>query len=219
VGPNSPEQLLIAKAFKNLLERNMLPQIISRNGLIAASNESSSVTFLTNAANRIIYCNPAWDDFAIENGARGITHGGALGIDLFTVIAPELKGFYRSNLDVTRNSGEPWNLIYECSSPNHFRAYRMRVYPLRDRELLFTNSLVVGSAHSLQRDVKTDDYVSSYGIVTMCAHCRCSRDQRSGRWDYVLAFVRSTDTRISHGLCRTCREYFYPSESKHAVGA
>jgi hypothetical protein len=196
----------------------MLPDIVSREGLIVAANESPSVTFITDAGNRVIFCNPAWEEFAIQNGAPELASGKALGIDLLAIIPLELRNFYQLHLERARNSGEPWNFLYECSSPDVFRACRMRVYPLLHRELLFTNSLVVESPHALHYAGDAKEYANRSGIVTMCAHCRCSKHLPTGRWDYVPIFVRSTEISISHGLCRTCREYFYPPQGEDLIG-
>jgi hypothetical protein len=58
-----------------------------------------------------------------------------------------------------------------------------------------------------------DVYTTADGMIVMCAHCRCSRRaDNSDHWDFVPAHLRlkPTVTLISHGLCPSCRAYFYP---------
>ena len=106
-----------------------------------------------------------------------------------------------------------WKHVYECSSPDQFRTFRMLIHLLASEGLLVTNTLVVEKPHDRVVEGNSDVYADEDGIICMCAHCRCSRRRdKSGQWDFVPAHFKIHPLQVSHGLCQVCRAYFYPSK-------
>lgn len=176
----------------------------------------NSIVFMLRPDLRIIYCNKAWDLFASQNGGTGLGRNAILGTPILDVIAEPLKSFYANGFAQAKRQGRPWEHDYECSSPDLYRLFHMRVLPLAESYLLVENSLRVERPQGLERPAMPADaalYLTEDGILTMCCHCRRTRRITTAAvpvWDWVPAFLVDPPGRISHGLCRNCRAYFYP---------
>lgn len=165
---------------------------------------------------RIVYCNAAWDRFALENGGAGLERPLALGRPVMDSVPKVLHAFFEDGYRRTLSSRETWEHTYECSSPSVYRSFRMSTYPEPDGSgLVVVNSLVVAHPHDdAKRPPQAPDlglYVDDFGVLKMCSHCRrVSRVGEPARWDWVPAFVDAPPERVSHGLCGVCVHLFYP---------
>ena len=179
-----------------------------------AMESSRDVIFIADADLRISYCNPAWDKFALENGGAKTTAGHTLGTDLMRVIPVPLHKFYSDTFAACRRRRLACEVAYECSSPRHFRLMHMSILPLKHaNELAFVNSYRAEHEHGPDRPARAvaEHYFSPDGIVTQCSHCRRTKRQDvADAWDWVPAFLRLEDWKISPGLCHICHFYFYP---------
>jgi hypothetical protein len=158
---------------------------------------------------RIVYCNEAWDRFAVENGG-GLLRPRALGLSVIDLTPAPLKEFFEKGYRNALSTGRVWQHCYDCSSPELFREYQMRVYPNRETaQLVVVHSLIVETPRSITGpEICTPDeklYADQNGIVTICCECRrtCRRGQ-SSLWDWVPAYIERLPERISHGLCDAC---------------
>ena len=180
----------------------------------------NAIIYLLQPDLRIIYCNKAWDRFAEQNGGLGLIRPAILGTRILDVIPEPLKSYYENGLTQAKEKGRPWEHDYECSSPEFYRLFHMRVLPLADSYVLVESSLRVERLHGLDRPEMPANavfYLNEHGILTMCSHCR--RTRRIGMaegpvWDWVPSFLVDPPGRVSHGLCPNCRAYFYP-EVRH----
>ena len=180
----------------------------------AKIKETPAVSYVLDADLAFVYCNPAWDHFAIENGAPGLAEGTILGSPLFAVIPDELRPLYANAFAHVRQTGEVWQCTYECSSPQKFRQFRMRIHWLIPDLFLVTNTLAIEAAHANISNGNLDGYLSPGGAISMCSHCRCTRRiDAPEQWDFVPTHLELSPkvAKISHGLCPICRTYFYPS--------
>ena len=148
------------------------------------------------------------------NGAPQLGDEGVIGSHLFDAIPGVLKRFYRHAIQEVRNKQEIWDRLYECSSPEQFRRYRMRIHLIAGRSwLLVTNTLVSQRPQKKPLTSQPNIYLRD-GIILLCAHCRCSkRIDGSNQWDFVPEHLRLKGIalkHVSHGLCPICRAYFYP---------
>lgn len=183
--------------------------------IIRALEVSPTVSYIVDSNTRFLYTNPAWDCFAESNGAPQLVHEAMIGTNLFDCIPNVLKAFYSDAFaQVLKNQGI-WEHSYECSSPELFRKYRMRIHLLKGRNwFLLTNPLIFERAHERANKASRRIYFEE-GVVMMCAHCRCSR--RVGnpdKWDFVPAHLRLKGldlVKVSHGLCSICQAYFHPT--------
>ena len=176
-------------------------------------DDDSSVIFAVDQNLRILYCNKAWDSFAEANGASGLSRENVRGRCVLDDVPQVLRPFYEEGWISVFSSNEPWEHTYQCSSPENYREFHMRVLPLQDRSgLIVINSLSLEQTIPEQAGPKPDVFSGPDGLVTMCAHCRRARRLNSAEplWDWVPEFVRRPPSRCSHGLCGTCLRYYYP---------
>ena len=181
-------------------------------GLFKALEESALVSYVVDANLQIKYCNAAWDQFAQQNDAPELVGNSMLGLDLRTVLCDDLRPYYLKAFAEAAKSGKVWETLYECSSPNLFRKFHMRLHPLQQQGwFLITNALVIEAPHSATAATNANEYQAADSSVAMCCHCRRSRSVLfPDRWDFVPAHVKRGFYNISHSLCPLCLEYFYP---------
>lgn len=163
---------------------------------------------------RLIFCNASWARFARENDGEAWLAEHALGKNIMDVVAQPLQPFYQRAYASARETAEPWEHQYECSSPEKYRAFQMRILPLpTTRGFLIVNSLAVEREHGtglLEHLPAAATYESEAGLITMCSHCRRTvRVDGSKTWDWVPEHLRLRG-KVSHGLCIPCYSYFYP---------
>lgn len=168
---------------------------------------------MLDAGLNIVYCNPAWDRFAAENDGEKCRFSLLRGRHLLEGVPQPLTRFFITAFDAVRDSGQPFEFDYECSSALFFRTFRMRILPVQgEGEYLVWHSLRVERPHD-RAAVAPDDrrYRSSDGVLVMCCHCRRTRrSDASEAWDWVPDYVASHPARVSTGICPACYLYFYP---------
>jgi len=183
--------------------------------IIKALEKSVSVCYVLDSNHCIIYCNPAWDQFAKLNGAPELAGDNVIGSSLFSAIPDMLTRYYMDAFVTVRRDEAVWERSYECSSPGMFRKYRMRIHFMKGRDWFFiTNPLIFERPHRCPVKPDPQKYIHTNGLITMCAHCRCSnRVDIPGQWDFVpdhLLITGKASLNVSHGLCPICHAYFYP---------
>lgn len=174
----------------------------------------SAVCFVLDDSLRLIYCNPAWDQFALQNGGRDIRRDALLGTPVLSSTSGEVLRYYRSlfyDVLVTRN---PREHDFHCSSPDVQRLMRMSIYRLRNTPaLLVTCSTRVEQPHTeIPFEPVQELYRDQNGFIVMCGNCRRTRRPagESETWDWIPGFVANTPQMVSHGLCGLCLQYHYP---------
>ena len=160
---------------------------------------------------RLVYCNPAWDRFALANNGGLALSDRVLGSLIMDFIPPELMEFYRAAFSSARDAVVEFD--YECSSPDSYRIFQMQILPVEQpKGYTVINALTVQETMDAHRPplVLGPEYVADTGIITVCSHCRRSRRVDSpDQWDWVPANLRPAQGNISHGLCPICHAYFY----------
>ncbi|HVV98963.1 MAG TPA: hypothetical protein VHB77_01415 [Planctomycetaceae bacterium] len=160
---------------------------------------------------RLAYVNPAWTRFAAENGGEpDISRDWGLGASIASAIAEPLRPFFLECYGRCLAEARPWVHIYECSSPNLYRTFQMKAFPMREsRGILVVNALHVEMPmHRVSQPPDEQRYRNEHGLIVQCAHCR--RVHRlDGRWDWVAEWVASPPPRTSHGICGVCVSYYY----------
>jgi hypothetical protein len=179
---------------------------------LSSLDHSDDVVCALDNALCIVYCNPAWDRFAAQNGGTTCRSSKIIGTPLFQCISESLTRFFRTAFDVVLESGDPFEFDYECSSAQTYRIFRMRILPISGpASLLLVHSLRVEKPHD-RPSLPPDDarYRSPAGFIVMCCHCRrTKRVAEAGAWDWVPDYVAGVPPRVSTGMCSTCYAYFY----------
>ncbi len=204
----------------------MLPthkQLLLESGLIPQHvEEHKSVIYMLDPQVRIVYCNAFWDEFALANGGEKLLRKDTIGIVLLDVVPDVLRFFYRERFEQVQLTQKVWEHDYECSSPEQYRLFRMRVVCLGAGHLIVDNSLRVEQEHGVLRSVAfpwSHNYLNADGIVTMCMHCRRTKrvaelpETLAGLaetvWDWVPSFVHKPPKWVSAGICRMCYPLFF----------
>ena len=158
----------------------------------------------------ITYCNPAWDRFAAENDGHNLPAESVLNRPLLEFFTPVMRDYYAGLFSRARQTQKMHCQEYECSSPEIFRSFQMQIYPLKSGFAVI-NSLHVKRAHTQQELQPVDDlYLQSNAFVRMCSNCRrTSRNDESGQWDWVPAYLNAKLKNVTHGICAACVDYFY----------
>jgi hypothetical protein len=159
----------------------------------------------------LVYCNAAWDAFAVSNGAPGLIRERQIGMPIMAVIPAPLREFYRRAFGNVLYTRAPWRFTYECSSPRAERHFHMIVNSTwRGDGLIVVNSLISETPHNRPEATGGAQYRNLSGIIIMCAHCRRVRTCREpARWDWVPDYVERMPRDITNSLCPTCKELHY----------
>lgn len=172
---------------------------------------SGDVSCQLNSDLRIIYCNPAWDRFALANNGGLALSDRVLGSIIMDFVPPELIEFYIAAFASARYAVVDFD--YECSSPDLYRSFQMQILPIEEPEgYTVINALHVEEGMEGRRPalVLGPEYLTSAGIITVCSHCRRSRRvDAPAQWDWVPANLKPAQRNVSHGLCPICHAYFY----------
>jgi hypothetical protein len=178
---------------------------------ISTLEASEDVACQLNSDLRIIYCNPAWDRFALANNGGLAVSDRVLGSMIMDFVPPELLEFYRAAFASARDAVVEF--AYECSSPDFYRIFQMQILPVEEpKGYTVINALNVESGMEGKHPALPLglEYLSNAGIITVCSHCRRSRRvDCSGQWDWVPANLKPALRNVSHGLCPICHAYFY----------
>jgi hypothetical protein len=171
---------------------------------------TEQVSYLVDSSLNLVCHNKAWDRFAQENSAPELAGGAAIGTNLLRVTDESLRPFYSDAFNRVVREKMVWEWQYECSSPERFRKFLMRVHPVTLSGWIFvTNSLLVEDRHALGA-TDSKGYINSHGQIQLCIHCRCSkRATPPERWDFVPANLKAQLANVRNDLCPTCRGYYY----------
>ncbi len=154
-------------------------------------DSSPNVIYILDSRLRIVYCNPAWDKFALCNGGERATAAHVTGRVLFDFITPALHDFYESIFAQCRTGAHSMAFDFECSSPDVYRLLRMEVLPLRRADGFATiTSLHHEGSHDRTPHTPGRRYTGTDGIIVMCAHCRRTRrSDFTEQWDWVPQYL------------------------------
>jgi PAS fold len=178
--------------------------------LIKSLQALSSVSYVLDEQFRFVYCNPAWDAFAIANGAPKLALNALAGQPLFDAIPSVLQPFYASGFRRVQAGGESWEHLYECSSAHEFRRYKMRIDPILGGWFLIRHTLVVKRAHEKPVRPGSHNYVADSGFITVCCNCRrCRRTGKAQKWDFVPEYVANPPRTLEPILCPDCLDQYY----------
>lgn len=174
---------------------------------------SEQVSYVLDSSLNLVYHNKAWDKFAEENSAPELAGPTINGINLLDVVDQSLRPFYTDAFNRVAQENRVWEWAYECSSPERFRKFLMRVHPIKPGAwFLVTNHVLVEGQHVSRRKELGNEYTDGRGQIQVCVHCRCSkRVVAPERWDFVPEHLTPELENVAHGLCPICEEYFYPS--------
>jgi len=171
--------------------------------------DDSSVAAIDRAF-RIRWVNPAWHRFAQANGGADVADRVGPGISYLDGIAPPLRSFYETMFSAALEKKQVFEQIYECSSANTFRLFRLRALPLESEGLLLEHSRVVEHPHEgVPSELPPSSYARPDGTILQCSNCRRVRRAQGEGWDWVPTWTQASPSYTSHGLCASCAAFYW----------
>jgi hypothetical protein len=168
--------------------------------------QSGSVTCVLKANTEIIYCNPAWDTFALSNHGERATGRCVLGHSIYEYIPSVLESHYKKLIGAALGERKIGASDYQCNSPDLFRSYRLLLLPIPETDLLAMVHFLRLEQTMFDKGVPAANYHSSGPAVVMCAECRRTK-REDGDWDWVPEYLKSPPPRVSHAICQDCMLY------------
>jgi hypothetical protein len=160
---------------------------------------------------RIVYCNAAWDRFAMENGGEHLLRETQIGRSVLEVTPIALLRFYQTLYDsvIRDRERQGRDVLFECSSPDTYRRFHMHL-ALRQLAggqtfLVVVNSLVIEKPYPADGMFRRSVLRDINGMITMCAHCR--RVRIPGSIDtrvWAPDLVKEMPAEVSHDICGVC---------------
>ncbi|MFO0601014.1 MAG: hypothetical protein U0228_37240 [Myxococcaceae bacterium] len=167
---------------------------------------------------RITWVNAEWNRRALADGARNLLGPRIIGTDYLWWLKGTLQSqaaAILSNLPA-EPSPDALTLEGECNTPlvhQRLSTHFARLAQPRRGVLVRFFLRVEGplaQRHQLSERPR-ESFVDENGIITQCGCCRRSRDPRTGQWHLSLALFPGGQSDVSHGLCDSCTEAYYPA--------
>lgn len=157
--------------------------------------------------------NPAWRQFALQNGGADILRRFGIGRPILDAMCPAAKAFFGRHYQRALTKRRSFELDYECSSARLFRNFRLAAKPLANgRGLLVRNHLLEERPHDRNPHHLSAQYFDQHDIAIQCCHCRRAQNQRNkSSWDWVPEFVDDPYPHTVFALCPYCYGHFYPA--------
>ena len=197
------------------MRSKMLPAFLSAFDLEALDRGHTTVVGLDQDLT-IVWFNTAWERFAKDNDAADVLVRFGRGASYVGAIAGPLRGFYEAALSSALVTGKVFEQEYECSSPDTFRAYRMRALPVDGLGLLLEHSLLIDRPHEgSSMEAVEASYRQPSGLIVQCSNCRRVRRADGLTWDWIRPWVKSPPANTSHGMCTSCVSFYILGEKQH----
>lgn len=168
---------------------------------------SESTIAVIDSLGEIVWVNPSWERFALENG--GGSYGDGRG-SYFDGIAQPMREFYRSVFLEATATSEVFDEVYECSSPAKRRIYHCRVLPVGTRALIVEHSLLAEEEHGTTDEATlAARYSTADGTLLQCSHCRRVRGPSADAWSWMSRWAAKSHSRTSHVICPLCADFYW----------
>ena len=172
--------------------------------------DGDDVFYGIDAEDRLAFVNPAWDQFAADNGARHLRSEAVISRSIWDFISDDTTRYlYREILKRVR-AGHRARFAFRCDSPGRRRFLEMDARPIMEQGVGFyvrTLALEDRPPQPLLGAARE----TSGEILRMCSWCKRVPDGNA--WIPVEAaaekfrvFESPTLPLISHGICGECEE-------------
>lgn len=164
------------------------------------------------AGNRLVAVGHGWEDFAVSNGAPGLSSESVLGRPLLSFFASvETRHIYGLLLDQVRASGATIKIPFRCDGPA-VRRYMELTISLQPPEQVRFESRIVREEPRPPVRLLEAGVERGEDFVVICSWCKLVEVE--GGWleveeaiDKLGIFDEPVLPRISHGCCSPCFEH------------
>lgn len=189
------------------------PFVAERFRMEALEHDPSSIVAIA-ADGRIGWANEGWYSFARANG--GASAAIDAGANYFAAIRGEVRPAFEAAVSASLASGEPFELDYECSSANVYRAYHLHGLPLSGRALLLVHTPIEVRRQERPPEPPVEArYRDAFGMIAQCTNCRRVRAPADRSWHWVPAWVETIPAGVTHVLCPICKGFYWPRSRRH----
>jgi hypothetical protein len=164
------------------------------------------------AANRIVWVNDAWTEFACANHGESVMPAEILGQDLLASFTDRtVRELYVSILRHVR-SGKTVRFDYRCDAPDWRRTFTMEIRPCADLEVEFVSTLRHEAARTPVVLLKFGVPRDKDRFIRLCSWCQ-SVAMPDGSWlavEQAVARLHLLEAAvlplITHGMCPVCHD-------------
>ena len=178
-------------------------------------DRNEAATCVLDVSLTIVYCNPAWDRFALANNGESAVASRICGTPLFRYVPRVLEYHFLKLFERAREKHELVTANYECNSPDVFRKFCMHISAIPATSLLAVVHQPLAHGDIPYPAFHTSDH--DYGIgelVIMCAQCRRTKRLYDNYWDWVPNFLSNPPARVSYGICQECLPLYCPDSKQ-----
>jgi hypothetical protein len=184
---------------------------VSQSSVVSTA-ESHPLIYRIDAANRIVWVNDAWSEFARANHGESVMPAQILGHDLLASFADgTVRELYATMIRHVR-SGKTVSFDYRCDAPDRRRTFNMEIRPGSDGEVEFVSTLLHETPRAPVILLKPGVPRDKERFIRLCSWCQ-SVAMPDGRWLPVEEAVGALHLleaavlpRITHGMCEACHE-------------
>ncbi len=177
----------------------------------STQDRGNECVYEIDSGDRIVYCNEAWDSFAIENNGVELRFDEVKGKTLWEFVAdPSTTDLYQRLIAHVR-AGNVVRFNLRCDSPTLFRLLEMEISALRTDHVRFATS-VMKAVPRRDPTMAFSETQSSLDPLMVCSWCGRVRVNAQQWMDVDAAvsaekiFEREHLPPISHGICGDCLE-------------
>lgn len=175
-----------------------------------AIRHGSSCIYEIDAEDRIVFCNSAWDAFAVENGGEQLQFERIKGRVLWDFVDGASTTDVFSRLISHVREGNSVKFKFRCDSPSMFRLLEMKMALTAKKRVRFSTRIIsVGDRDSIS--IQTEETtLPDEPPLLVCSWCGRLKIHRQSWQQIDIAvskiglFEKERMPPISHGICERC---------------
>lgn len=164
-----------------------------------------------------MHVNAAWERGAREHGQQRLGRPDILDTEYLGWLRGAARKQARTALSRLLHGHRPAGVTFEgeCNTPSvhqrltshyarmvkPFDGVLLRFYLRAEGPLSERHTVVERSRHT---------FIDERGLIAQCGCCRRGRDPHSGQWHLSLDLFSGGTADVTHGLCESCLELYYP---------
>jgi hypothetical protein len=171
---------------------------------------SKKIVYRIDSDKRIVYTNPAWTDFALDNDAEDLLPEKLLGNYIWDYIScPQTSHVYEEIVSKVVTGKRAVRFPFRCDSPSARRYLEMTVAPGPEGVCEFTSTVLREESRE-PAPLLDESAQRGEEYLRMCSWCKkiaLSEDRWAEVEDAVRAldlFARKHLPKITHGMCSAC---------------
>lgn len=172
----------------------------------ALLSASPSTIAVIDRDGEVLWRNPAWWQFAIDNGAD------AASVSIpsyFDAIQGSFRDHYERAFANALATDTVFEQEYECSSPQRRRLFRLRAMPIGGAGLVLEHSLIAEAPLPADAEWPASAYEGPQGTIAQCGNCRRVHHLPSSAWHWVPALIENVHPKTSHVICPSCVGFYW----------